>query len=95
DLVIPNLRNLKKYPNRSLIIQVIKNKSELNRIKQVNVLQPYENNIWIISASPFQQKYRNYTLYQGEKLYNFSDILLDIYIFLKDAGDRTFTFLPS
>jgi hypothetical protein len=95
DLVIPNLRNLKKYPNRSLIIQVLKNKSELNRIKQVNVLQPYENNIWIISASPFQQKYRNYTLYQGEKLYNFSDILLDIYFFLKDAGDRTFTFLPS
>ena len=95
DLVIPNLRNLKKYPNRSLIIQVIKNKSELNRIKQVNVLQPYENNIWIISASSFQQKYRNYTLYQGEKLYNFSDILLDIHFFLKDAGDRSFTFLPS
>jgi hypothetical protein len=74
---------------------VIKNKNELNRIKQVDALQPYKNNIWIISASPFQQKYRNYTLYQGAKLYNFSDILLDIYLFLKDAGDRSFTFLPS
>lgn len=95
DLVIPNLRNLKRYPNRSLIIQVIKNKNELNRIKQVDPMQPYKNNIWIISASPFQQKYRNYTLYQGAKLYNFSDILLDIYFFLKDAGDRSFTFLPS
>jgi hypothetical protein len=95
DLVIPNLRNLKKYPDRSLIIQVIKNKNELNRIKQVDDLQPYENNIWIISASPFQQKYRNYTIYHGAKLYNFSDILLDIYSFLKDAGDRSFTFLPS
>ena len=95
DLVIPNLRNLKKYPHRSLIIQVIKNKNELNRIKQVDVLQPYKNNIWIISVNPLRQKYRNYTLYQGEKLYNFSDILLDIYLFLKDAGDRSFTFLPS
>ncbi|HEX6378927.1 MAG TPA: hypothetical protein VFZ60_07610, partial [Nitrososphaeraceae archaeon] len=65
------------------------------RIKQVDALQPYENNIWVISASPFQQKYRNYTLYEGSKSYNFSDILLDIYFFLKDAGDRSFTFLPS
>ena len=95
DLVIPNLRNLKKYPHRSLIIQVIKNKNELNRMKQVDVLQPYKNNIWIISVNPLGQKYRNYTLYQGEKLYNFSDILLDIHFFLKDAGDRSFTFLPS
>jgi hypothetical protein len=95
DLVIPNLRNLKKYPHRSLIIQVIKNQNELNRIKQVDALQPYENNIWVISASPFQQKYRNYTLYEGSKSYNFSDILLDIYFFLKDVGDRSFTFLPS
>jgi hypothetical protein len=67
----------------------------LNRIKQVDTLQPYENNIWIISASPFQQKYRNYTLYHGAKLHNFSNILLDIYFFLKDVGDRSFTFLPS
>jgi hypothetical protein len=95
DLVIPNLRNLKKYPDRSLIIQVIKNQNELNRIKQVDALQPYANNIWVISASPCQQKYRNYTLYEGSKSYNFSDILLHIYSFLKDVGDRSFTFLPS
>src|SRR5215208_2715083 len=56
DLVIPNLRNLKKYPHRSLIIQVIKSKNELNRMKQVDVLQPYKNNIWIISVNPLGQK---------------------------------------
>ena len=95
DVVIPNVRNLKRYPNKSLIIQIIRNNYELKRINQIYDLQPNEKNIWIISANPIKYRYRNYTLNQGSNLYSFSSLLIDIDIFLKNSGDKSFTFLPS
>jgi hypothetical protein len=92
DLVIPNLQTLKKSPDKSLIIQVIKNSITLEKITYLEFLQPKQKNIWLISARSLQVKYINYNLDPIDNLYKYSDIILDIDNFLKFTSDKSFRF---
>jgi hypothetical protein len=92
DIVVPNLPRLKTKPEQSLIIQFIKVDQELNKIPQLESLQPNHKNIWLISAKPFlSTKYTTYSVMSNAGLNNrYSDIIIDVYEFLKQTGDKSF-----
>jgi hypothetical protein len=60
DVIIPNLRNLKLRPDSSIIIQIIKDEVDLNKISQLEFLQPNYRNIWLISTKSLCTKYTTY-----------------------------------
>jgi hypothetical protein len=60
DVIIPNLRNLKLRPESSIIIQIIKDELDLNKISQLEFLQPNHRNIWLISTRSLSTKYTTY-----------------------------------
>ena len=135
DIVIPDLRTLKTKPNNSLIIKFYKGHSPLEDLKNIEIIQPHTNNIWIVSTIPIPPKYTNYVLYKNSdseknnvlypvndnltekglninafqnvapnkdkdgtfssELYikDFSNILIDIYSFLKETNNKSFKFI--
>ena len=135
DIVIPDLRTLKGKPNNSLIIKFYKGHSPLEDLKNIEIIQPHTNNIWIVSTLPIPPRYRNYVLYKNSdseknnvlypvkdnltekglninafqnvgpnkdndntfssELYikDFSNILIDIYSFLKETNNKSFKFI--
>jgi hypothetical protein len=95
DLIIPNLQSLKIKPDKSIIIQVIKDKRmDLNKTSQLEFLQPNHENIWLISANPLSAtKYTTYTVLPNSGLHNYSNIIIDIDNFLKETGDKSFRFI--
>ena len=92
DIVVPNLQRLKTKPEQSLIIQFIKEDQELNKIPQLESLQPNCKNIWLISAKPLSStKYTTYSVLSNAGFNNrYSDIIIDVYDFLKQTGDKSF-----
>src|SRR2546428_5938204 len=52
DIVIPNLQSLKRTPDKSIIIEIIRNKEDLDKISHLEFLQPNYKNIWLISVIP-------------------------------------------
>ena len=95
DVIIPNLQSLKIKPDKSIIIQVIKDKRmDLNKISQLKFLQQNHENIWLISAKPLSAtKYTTYTVFPNSGLHNYSNIIIDIDEFLKETGDKSFRFI--
>ena len=95
DVIIPNLQSLKIKPDKSIIIQVIKDKRmDLNKTSQLEFLQPNHENIWLISANPLSAtKYTTYTVLPNSGLHNYSNIIIDIDNFLKETGDKSFRFI--
>lgn len=94
DVIIPNLQSLKTKPDRSIIIQIIKDKIDLNRILQLEFFQPNYENIWLISAKPLSAtKYTTYTVFPNSGLPNYSNIIIDIDDFLKETGGKSFRFI--
>jgi hypothetical protein len=96
DVIIPNLQSLKIKPDKSIIIQVIKDKRmDLNKTSQLKFLQPNHENIWLISAKPLSAtKYTTYTVFpKNSGLHNYSNIIIDIDNFLKETGDKSFRFI--
>lgn len=97
DVIIPNLQSLKIKPDKSIIIQVIKDKTmmDLNKTSQLEFLQPNHENIWLISAKPLSAtKYTTYTVFpNSELLHNYSNIIIDIDNFLKETEDKSFRFI--
>jgi len=95
DVIVPNLQSLKIKPDKSIIIQVIKDKMmDLNKTSQLEFLQPNHENIWLISAKPLSAtKYTIYTVFPNSGLHNYSNIIIDIDNFLKETGDKSFRFI--
>jgi len=95
DVIVPNLQSLKIKPDKSIIIQVIKDKMlDLNKTSQLEFLQPNHENIWLISAKPLSTtKYTIYTVFPNSGLHNYSNIIIDIDNFLKETGDKSFRFI--
>ena len=97
DVIIPNLQSLKTKSDKSVIIQIIKEKPELNKISRLEFLQPNHKNIWLISAKPVSTtKYTAYYLLPSAKLNNnnnFSNIIIDIDNFLRETGDKSLRFI--
>ncbi len=86
DLVIPSLKMLNKSPDKALVIQMIKGESEVRKIGYAKSVQPFDDNIWMVSAKHIDTNYKNY--YVGSRSFPFSRILLDINTFLVHKGDR-------
>jgi hypothetical protein len=95
DVIIPNLQSLKTKPDRSIIIQIIKDKMmDLNKILQLEFFQPNHENIWLISSKPLlTTKYTTYCVFADAGLHNYSNIIIDIENFLKKTGDKSFRFI--
>jgi hypothetical protein len=95
DVIIPNLQSLKIKPDKSIIIQVIKDKMmDLNKTSQLEFFQPNRENIWLISAKPLSTtKYTTYSVFPNAGVHNYSNIIIDIDNFLKETGDKSFRFI--
>jgi hypothetical protein len=99
DIVIPNLHTLKTFPNKSLVIQIVKKTNDMNlKINTVARFQPEYKNLWLLSKRPLSIEYINYTICPEEKVIpsferrNFRDIIVDIQNFLKETGDKSLRF---
>ena len=91
DVVIPNLRNLKTNPSKSIIVQFIKQGPELNNVSKLEFIQPNHENIWIVSYRPLSDvKYKTYSIFPD----SYSNIIIDIHKFLKQTGDKSLRFIP-
>ena len=91
DVVIPNLRNLKTNPSKSIIVQFIKQGPELNNVSKLQFIQPNHENIWIVSYRPLSDvKYKTYSIFPD----SYSNIIIDIHKFLKQTGDNSLRFIP-
>jgi hypothetical protein len=95
DVVIPSLQSLKAKPEKSVIVQIIKEKVDLNKISLLESLQPNHKNIWLVSAKPLSTtKYTTYHVLPDAGLNNkYSNIIIDIDNFLKETGDKSFRFI--
>lgn len=96
DVVLPNLQNLYKTPDKSIIIEIIRNKADLDKISQLEILQGNHKNIWLLSVIPFSTtKYRIYGLSPDLRIFDnsFSSVIADINNFLKQTGDRSLRFI--
>jgi hypothetical protein len=91
DVIIPSLQSLKTKPDKSIIIQIIKDNSDLNKLSQLKFLQPNEENIWLISAKPLSAptKCKTYSVFSN----GYSNLIIDIYNFLKETDDKSFRFI--
>lgn len=91
DVVVPNMTNLKRTPDKSIIIEIMRNKADLNRLAELELLQPNFKNIWLISVTPFSTRCRIYGLSRERRLFDniFSNIITDINNFLKETGDKS------
>jgi hypothetical protein len=95
DLVIPSLQSLRTKPEKSIIVQIIKEKLELNKIPQLEFLQRNHKNIWLIFGRPLSTtKYTIYYVLPNAGPYNnYSNIIIDTDNFLRETGDKSFRFI--
>jgi hypothetical protein len=86
DVVIPNLRNLKINPSKSIIVQFIKEGPELDKVSKLQFIQPNRENIWVVTHKPLTVKeYKTYSIFPD----SYSNIIVDIHNFLKQSGDKS------
>ena len=93
DVIIPSLQSLKIKPEKSIIVQFIKEKMDLNKVSQLECLQPHHKNVWLIFAKPLSltTKYTTYYVLPNAELDNkYSNIIIDIDNFLRETGDKSF-----
>jgi len=73
DIIIPNKKKLKTDPKNVIIIYFAKiNDSEYikKKINDIKKIQPYENNIWIVSYMKVNILCRNYILNQNKNTFS-------------------------
>lgn len=86
DLVVPSLKMLKKDPDKALVIQIIRENEELAELERTKSMQPYDENIWLVSARKLDTYHKNY--YVGSSSFPYSRIIIDINAFLVRKGNR-------
>ena len=96
DIVIPSMAVLRRDPNRSVIIQFIKDKrADLKKVGELEVLQPNTENIWLVSSRPLSiPKYIDYSMFPDHGSHRYSNIIVNTDKFLKDVKDKSFRFIP-
>jgi hypothetical protein len=99
DIVIPSLHILRNFPEKAIIIQIVKNSQGIteDNQKDLSTIQPNANNVWAVTKEPSSGDYVNYTIESGNKAStfqrrNFQDIIVDIEAFLQKTNDRSFRF---
>ena len=91
DIVIPNFQTLKTRPDKSIIVQIIKENVDLKKISQLERLQPNRGNIWLISAKSMRNaNYRTYSAFPHNQMRKYSNVIIDVNNFLKEIGDKSF-----
>jgi hypothetical protein len=96
DIVIPSMAVLRRDPNRSIIIQFIKDKrADLKKARELEVLQPNTGNIWLVSSRPLSiPKYIDYSISPAHGSHRYSNIIVNTDKFLRDVKDKSFRFIP-
>lgn len=96
DIVIPSMAVLRRDPNRSVIIQFIKDKrADLKKVGELEVLQPNTENIWLVSSRPLSMpKYIDYSISPDHGCHRYSNIIINTDKFLRDVKDKSFRFIP-
>lgn len=85
DLVVPSVKSLAKSPDKTLVVQVIKEAgADMAKINQAQEVQKNADNLWIISAREIDYDGRNYHL--GSARFEYSSIVTDIHAFLARKG---------
>ena len=100
DVVIPNLHILRNFPEKAIIIQIVKNSQGIteDHLKDISTIQPNVSNIWAVTKKPAPRDYVNYTTESGNNKIasfqrrNFQDIIVDIEVFLQKTNDKSFRF---
>lgn len=91
DIVIPSIRVLGKEPEKSLVIQVIRD-DLATKTKQAESVQPHRENIWLVSVRQLKTSYKNYHLGPGDLPYSL--LIPNIDAFLSEKGDHRLKLLP-
>jgi hypothetical protein len=99
DIVIPNIATLRNFPDKAIVIRIIKEDGSISKGEQQKIrnIQPNYDNLWVVSKEPFLGNYINYTVNFANKMdasmrRSFHDIIVDIDSFLKRTRDRSFRF---
>ena len=99
DIVIPSLHILRNFPEKAIIIQIVKNSQGIteDNQKDLSTIQPNANNVWAVTKEPSSGDYVNYTIKSWNKgssfqRRNFQEIIVDIEAFLQRTNDRSFRF---
>lgn len=96
DLAIPNLQCLLNNPQKALVIAIMHKLEDTNIISQIKSIQPNPSNIWLISVRPLRKtELREYSVFPTGSSKRFSDIIVDIGMFLRRSGDRSMRFVHS
>ena len=93
DVVVPSLKVLAKNPENAIIIQLITNDAESDKITKAESVQPHGANVWIISPKRIATDHRNYHLGEGEIRY--SRIVQDISEFVSSKKVGRLKLLPG
>jgi hypothetical protein len=99
DIVIPNIHTLRNFPDKAIVIKIIKEDGSIRKEEQRKIknIQPNHDNLWIVSKKPFPGDYINYTVDSRNNMNasmrrSFHDIIVDIDSFLERTRDRSFRF---
>jgi hypothetical protein len=93
DVVVPSLKVLAKNPEKAIIIQLIRNDAESDKIANAESVQPHGANVWIVSPRRIATGHRNYHLGEGEMRY--SRIVEDISEFVSSKKVGRLKLLPG
>jgi hypothetical protein len=95
DVIVPSLQTLKTDPDKSIIVQFINDILDLNKISELELLQPNYKNIWLIYTKELVpvKKYMSYGISSNTLSHkSYSNIIIDIDKFLKDKRDKSLRF---
>ena len=99
DIVIPNIATLRNFPEKTIVIRIIKEDGSISKEEEQKIknIQPNHDNLWVVSKEPFLGNYINYTVDFENKMNasmrrSFHDIIVDIDSFLERTRNRSFRF---
>lgn len=85
DIVIPNIHTLRNFPDKAIVIRIIKEGGSISKEEQQKIknIQPNHDNLWVVSKEPFLGDYINYTVDFGNYMNasvrrSFHDIIVNI-----------------
>jgi len=94
DIVIPDLKTLKKDPKKSLIILIPETTDKISierKIQNLHKLQPYKDNIWVVLTKDIPIKNKSFII--SNKDTNFSQIIYEVAQFANTNCQNKFKIL--
>lgn len=94
DIIIPDLKTLKKDPKKTLIICIPKTINEKvikEKLKQISKIQSEKQNIWFVLTKDINLNSKTYVIQKGKS--SFSQIIYDIGNFVNVQGQNNLKIL--